>query len=104
MPVVLSFGFCWSGLFGVDAGVCMCSVKCIFLRHYSLGDFFCIWVVFYRGFCSSLVIVWQPISPYLYFFYPPELVSASCTGSSVNKIWPFQKKKKKQRSWSRIQP
>jgi hypothetical protein len=31
--------------------------------------------------------------PLFVFFSPPELVSAPRTGSSVNKIWPFQKKK-----------
>jgi hypothetical protein len=66
---------------------------CICLRHYSLGWFLCLGVVF-KGFFFEPVFVWQPISPCM-FFFSPELISASCTGLLVNNILPIQKKKKK---------
>jgi hypothetical protein len=62
------------------------------LHHYSLGlssD----WGGFLRGFCSSRCFGGNRFPLVFIFFFPPKLVSASCTGLLVNNILPSQKKK-----------
>lgn len=55
------------GGFGVDAGVCMWCVICIFPRQFSwVGAFVYGW--FLKGFLFKPVFIWQPISPWMYFF------------------------------------
>lgn len=79
----------WGGL-GVDAGVCMWFVICICQRQYSFVPFlFFGW--FLRGFCWSHVCTATNF-PLCVFFFPPELISASCTGLLVNNICQFKKK------------
>lgn len=82
-----------SGVIGIDAEVCM------WLSYVYVGVItLLVWSFlfrdgFLRGFCSSQSLYCNRFS-LVCFFYPPELISASCTGLSVNNILPFEKKKK----------
>jgi hypothetical protein len=52
--------------FGVDAEVCGWYVICICLRHYFIGVF--LLEVVFKGVFVRAGVMWQPISPSLFFF------------------------------------